>query len=85
MDVGPLRRSVPQQDEAFRRLLSIVLSPGSPIYDTSVPKRQAARKKPTSSEASLEMKSFRKFCREFFTRLIMNLKGSKLIVMRGIY
>lgn len=42
MDVGP-PRSAPQPDEAFTRLLSIVLSPGSPIYDTSVPKRRVAR------------------------------------------
>lgn len=49
MDVGPLSRSAPPPDEAFNRLLSIVLSPGSPIYDTSVPKRRITRLTPPAT------------------------------------
>lgn len=35
-----LRRSAPPPDAAFNHLLSLVLSPDSPIYDISVPKRR---------------------------------------------
>lgn len=45
MDVGTVR-SAPQPDEAFTRLLSIVLSPGSPIYDTSVPAKRRITRRP---------------------------------------
>jgi len=40
MDIRASPIIAPQPDEAFTRLLNIVLSPGSPIYDLSVPKRR---------------------------------------------
>lgn len=63
MDLTPLR-GVPPPDETFLRLLNIVLSPGSPIYDTTVPRRrpqqqgqkQQQQQGRVSSSSSLEGK-----------------------------
>ena len=48
MDLEPMR-GAPPPDEAFTRLLSIVLSPGSPIYDTSVPAKRRITRRPDSN------------------------------------
>lgn len=43
LDLTPLRGAGPR-DESYQRLLNIVLSPGSPIYDLSVPQRSRRNK-----------------------------------------
>lgn len=48
LELAPLR-GAPHPDESYQRLLNIVLSPGSPIYDLSVPQRKCRNNTPSTS------------------------------------